>query len=83
MMTLPERPSVSAASKLAFTFACWGLLLAPFFAIPAVVFGHIGRRKDKASSSSSRTAVVALFMGYFEVTMLAVMFYLTWRFIFR
>lgn len=76
--TVAERPFESTASKLAFAFACWGLILAPVFALPAVVLGHIGRKKDKIASSKTKTAAFALILGYAEAALLVVVLYLVW-----
>ena len=63
-------------SKLAFTFACWGLLVPILFVIPAIILGHIGRRTDKATESKTKTAAVALGLGYFEAVLGGVLIYI-------
>ncbi len=78
MTSVADKPFESTSSKLAFTFACWGLLLAPIFAIPAVILGHIGRKKDKMAASRTKTAEVALIIGYSEVVLLIGILYFVW-----
>jgi hypothetical protein len=67
MTSTPEQASESTTSKLAFTLACWGLILPVLCSIPAVVLGHIGVTKDKRAATQTKTAIIALAMGYCEV----------------
>jgi len=74
--TSSKRSSECTSSKLAFTFACWGLLVPILFVVPAIVLGHIGRTIDRATQSKTKTAVVALGLAYFEAVLSGVLIYI-------
>ena len=76
MTSYVDRKDECLVSRLAFSFACWGLILPIIFAVPAIILGHFGKARDRISQSKTKTAAIALAIGYFDAVILAVLLYL-------
>jgi len=81
LATPPPIPPPSRTAKAALLLGLVGVaLLGPITGLPAVILGHLARRKTVASGDTKgfREATIGMWMGYSTILLLPVLLFLLW-----